>query len=405
MMYDDDALLINQSKLDVAAFGVLYQTYVDRIFRFLYYHTYDYQLAEDLTASTFESALKKLDHYTDYGHGIKAWLYKIALNHLRQHYRRQRILQMIPFSTQAHVQMVSQDLQPQTGVRDALAQLSHRDQEIIRLRYFDDLSVDQASQLLKCLKGTFYVRLHRALARLRAVLTKEMTHVQSYQQFIDESIPSLSPESKERIWASLAKHHAAQQQKRRGFSSEQQRVASIVVVALLVSMGIFGGFQASYTFAQEIMASMGHRIELNAAPGIPTPAPLSSIQTDVAVALEEAQSHAPFQLMQPSYLPDGYTLTDIKVATSDVEGTIIKFVYRGQGWIQLSQSKPSQQLIIRTSESHIIEVIDIDGAEAIFYDKGGVLSQVLQWTDGNYWHELTGSVPLDEFVKIAQSLR
>ncbi len=62
-------------------------------------------------------------------------------------------------------------------VRGALDRLMDQDREIIRLAYFDQASTEEIAAVFGCSANAAYVRLHRALKRLKAVLeenTNEM---------------------------------------------------------------------------------------------------------------------------------------------------------------------------------------------------------------------------------------
>ena len=57
-------------------------------------------------------------------------------------------------------------------INRAIDSLSDPDREVIRARYWDDLDYRQLGRLLHIPEGTARVRLHRALARLRAALAE-----------------------------------------------------------------------------------------------------------------------------------------------------------------------------------------------------------------------------------------
>jgi RNA polymerase sigma-70 factor (ECF subfamily) len=58
----------------------------------------------------------------------------------------------------------------QSQLHTALAQLSAKDRDIISLRYFEDLSSEEVAEILGCSRQNVYLRLHRALGRLRQQL-------------------------------------------------------------------------------------------------------------------------------------------------------------------------------------------------------------------------------------------
>ena len=58
---EDEAVLVERARTDPAAFGQLYERYVDRVYSYIYYRVGNVQDAEDLTARTFYRALDKLN--------------------------------------------------------------------------------------------------------------------------------------------------------------------------------------------------------------------------------------------------------------------------------------------------------------------------------------------------------
>jgi RNA polymerase sigma-70 factor (ECF subfamily) len=88
----EEAALVLQAKCDPAAFGVLYERYIDRVYAYIYHRVGNAQDTEDLTARTFYRALDKLHTYEDRGLPFSAWLFRIAHNLVanwhRDHSRR-----------------------------------------------------------------------------------------------------------------------------------------------------------------------------------------------------------------------------------------------------------------------------------------------------------------------------
>ena len=87
-----EAALIEAAQQDPAAFGELYERYVDRIYAYISHRVGNAQDAEDLTARTFYRALDRLETYEDRGLPFSAWLFRIAHNLVanwhRDHSRR-----------------------------------------------------------------------------------------------------------------------------------------------------------------------------------------------------------------------------------------------------------------------------------------------------------------------------
>jgi RNA polymerase sigma-70 factor (ECF subfamily) len=75
----DDRLAID-AKTDPAAFAMLYERHVERVFRYLRARGAPEELAADLTATTFERALVRIDRYRPGPAGFAPWLLRIARN-------------------------------------------------------------------------------------------------------------------------------------------------------------------------------------------------------------------------------------------------------------------------------------------------------------------------------------
>ena len=65
---------------DADAFGLLYERYVDLVYRYIYVRVGSPHLAEDLTSETFIRALRRIDSFSWQGKDIAAWFVTIARN-------------------------------------------------------------------------------------------------------------------------------------------------------------------------------------------------------------------------------------------------------------------------------------------------------------------------------------
>lgn len=78
-------------------FEVVHQKYRQGIYKFLAHMIGDDAIAEDLTQETFVNAWQKLGTLKD-ENMMKSWLYQIARNKARDHFRRERLKKWIPWS-------------------------------------------------------------------------------------------------------------------------------------------------------------------------------------------------------------------------------------------------------------------------------------------------------------------
>lgn len=175
-MLDNEQQLVEQAQQDPAAFGALYDRYVDRIFAYTARLMQDNAAAQDVTAVTFEKALKQIRQRGWQGDSFIAWLYRIARNEAMTKLRRQKWLSPRQWfgATELRVtETAVQSRQTHQAIHHALARLRPPDRDIIVLRYLEELSSEDVAKILACSPDNVYVRLHRALARLRAELESD----------------------------------------------------------------------------------------------------------------------------------------------------------------------------------------------------------------------------------------
>jgi RNA polymerase sigma-70 factor (ECF subfamily) len=182
---ENEAQLVQQARHDPQAFAALYDHYVERIYAYARRETGDTAVSQDIVSATFEKALKNLPRYDWRGVSFGAWLYKIARREIAMHYRTQnRFLPLIGrFLSPQRVEATVQQWEQDDEVLIALGRLSKRDQEILRLSYFEELSHKEIGEVLACSSRNVAVRLHRALKRLRKQLAKQTQEVVIYDVY------------------------------------------------------------------------------------------------------------------------------------------------------------------------------------------------------------------------------
>lgn len=172
MEHTDAQLVASYLGGDTAAFGVLYDRYIEKIYRFIYYKTFDVATAEDLTSSTFFKALSKVGTL-DLSRGtFSAWLYSIARNTVIDHYRSDHF----SAASGEDVFDLAQNMRtPETldaerslaAVQTYLQTLTAAQREIVTLRIWDERSYQEIAEIVGGTEGSVKMTFSRTLRKLR----------------------------------------------------------------------------------------------------------------------------------------------------------------------------------------------------------------------------------------------
>lgn len=172
-------ILVQAARGDARAWRALVEEYSPRVFALLRSRCHDEELAEEITQSTFCTLVSKLGAYTEQGK-FEAWLFRIAVNRLRDEMRRrQRHAVSAEESTLISLEQGSEAKgdQPEraeiSSLERALLQLSPADRLIVDLRHVGGMSFKQLSEYLGEPLGTLLARHHRALHKLRTFMEEE----------------------------------------------------------------------------------------------------------------------------------------------------------------------------------------------------------------------------------------
>ena len=129
------------------AFGAIYDHFSDKIYRFIYFRTGHKEIAEDILSDTFVKAWQKI-HQINSPEALSGWLYQIAKNNIIDYYRLKKetvaLEEVEEFLTDAVSSIDTLDLElDQRKILQVLPHLSREQQEVIKYRFFEDLSPDE----------------------------------------------------------------------------------------------------------------------------------------------------------------------------------------------------------------------------------------------------------------------
>lgn len=176
--------LVTRSQAGEAeAFGLLYDRYVDLVYRYIYYRVNNPSLAEDLVSETFLRALRRIDSFTWQGRDFAAWLVTIARNLIADHFKSGRyrleittedILETGPTQTTDGPENLVLDALTNETLLTAVKKLNPEQQECIVLRFLQGLSVSETALAMGKNDGAIKALQYRAVRALARLLPEEL---------------------------------------------------------------------------------------------------------------------------------------------------------------------------------------------------------------------------------------
>jgi RNA polymerase sigma-70 factor (ECF subfamily) len=162
---------------DSQAFAQVYDALVKPIYRYIYYRVEE-SIAEDLTEETFLKVWQNLSKYKKESTPFASWAFRIAHNLVVDYYRKNQstdeISEEVP-DTQEHSAPDKQTNLKLTQVRlrKIIRKLPDNYQQIIILKYINDLDNRQIAESIGKTEGAVRILQFRALEQLRGLLTTE----------------------------------------------------------------------------------------------------------------------------------------------------------------------------------------------------------------------------------------
>jgi RNA polymerase sigma-70 factor (ECF subfamily) len=166
---------------DTEAFALLYDRYIDTIYRYVYYRVGSRQLAEDLTSETFLRALRRISTFTWQGRDFGAWLVTIARNLVADHFKSSRF--RLEVTTSEIIDSDDVEESPEgavmeaftnTALLQAVKRLNPQQQECLVLRFLQGLSVAETARIMGKNEGAIKTLQYRAVRALAQLLPEDL---------------------------------------------------------------------------------------------------------------------------------------------------------------------------------------------------------------------------------------
>ena len=178
----DEQLMAKAATGSDTAFEELYRRYARRLKGFFFLQLGgDEELAADATHDVFLRAYEARDRYQE-GRRVDTWLFTIAYNICRNHYRSNAYEAQLLATLDAEP-ITNQQIEVQLdqaaldeALAQVLAELPAPLHQIFSLHYQEELSIPQIAEIVGVPEGTIKSRLHKTMNIIRKKLKKYENH-------------------------------------------------------------------------------------------------------------------------------------------------------------------------------------------------------------------------------------
>lgn len=166
-------LISQAAEGNVQAFGEIYKSYLDRIYRYVYYRINDKMTAEDITEDVFIKAWKAIKTCKGKEKTFSSWLYRIAHNHLINTLRNSS--RITSLRSQPAVEFIDSKQEIDTAIDHkelikVISNLPENQRQVVILKFIEGLDNQEISRITGKKEGAIRISQMRALATIREKL-------------------------------------------------------------------------------------------------------------------------------------------------------------------------------------------------------------------------------------------
>ncbi|MGB7338035.1 MAG: sigma-70 family RNA polymerase sigma factor [Phototrophicaceae bacterium] len=171
----DDRLLNRARDGDKDAITQIYHHYVESIYQFCKLRLGHPQQAEDITSMVFTKFVQAVAQGKAPRYHLRGWLFKVARNAIYDTYGEQKTLPLETLEQWENPDAIDPEYLVQQSlnldmIRESIMQLSPDQQDVILLRFDQQLSVQETADILGKKVNTVKALQLRAVSRLRTIL-------------------------------------------------------------------------------------------------------------------------------------------------------------------------------------------------------------------------------------------
>lgn len=187
---DEELVKLYESGIN-QAFEILLSRYNSKLYNYIFMIVRDRELTEDIFQDTFVKAISTIQHgkYVESGRFL-SWLNRIAHNLMIDYFRREKnentfsadavnydILNNAKLSEKSIEDILSNE-QVLLDVVQLIEYLPDSQQDVVRLRFFQDLSFKEIAEITDVSINTALGRMRYALLNMRRIATEKKVHLE-----------------------------------------------------------------------------------------------------------------------------------------------------------------------------------------------------------------------------------
>ncbi len=151
----------------------IYTQYRDKVFGYVRNHVNSPEDAEDITSDIFVKIYSKLDTYDETKASLSTWIYSMTSNTVIDFYRTNHVHSEIPEDLSDEGSTIEDEILNNESLEllaDALSKLPQELMDIIVLRYYKGLTLQDIAVKMNLSYGVAKLRHREALGKLREML-------------------------------------------------------------------------------------------------------------------------------------------------------------------------------------------------------------------------------------------
>ena len=154
---------------DETAMSEIYDFYKDYVLRSSFLMLRNREEAEDVSENVFLKTFTHMNSF-DIERDFKPWLSRIILNESRNYLRKYRNNSSTKIDEEQQISNFNLPNEKVIDLKTSINKLSTGDRELVTLRFYQELTIEEISKILKIQKNTVKVRIHRAMKKLKEYL-------------------------------------------------------------------------------------------------------------------------------------------------------------------------------------------------------------------------------------------